>query len=84
MHRDLCGGRPSLCDAMKPTKGADLLKYLRKVQFKGKLSNRKVKFTGTFTNYELVCAKEAKREGSKTNKLISIYISNSPKQIQND
>lgn len=36
MHRDLCGGRPSLCDAMKPTKGADLLKYLRKVEFKGK------------------------------------------------
>ncbi|TMW50278.1 hypothetical protein DOY81_004630 [Sarcophaga bullata] len=35
MHRDLCGGRPSLCDAMKPTKGADLLKYLRKVQFQG-------------------------------------------------
>ncbi|KAM8713410.1 hypothetical protein ACLKA7_013687 [Drosophila subpalustris] len=35
MHRDLCGGRPSLCDAMKPTKGADLLKYLRKVEFKG-------------------------------------------------
>ncbi|XP_053964371.1 metabotropic glutamate receptor 2 [Anastrepha ludens] len=35
MHRDLCGGQPSLCDAMKPTKGADLLKYLRKVQFQG-------------------------------------------------
>ncbi|XP_055853486.1 metabotropic glutamate receptor 2 isoform X1 [Episyrphus balteatus] len=35
MHRDLCGGRPSLCEAMKPTKGADLLKYLRKVQFQG-------------------------------------------------
>ncbi|XP_054089113.1 metabotropic glutamate receptor 2 isoform X2 [Zeugodacus cucurbitae] len=35
MHRDLCGGRPSLCDAMRPTKGADLLKYLRKVQFQG-------------------------------------------------
>uniref|UniRef100_A0A1B0AKZ4 Receptor ligand binding region domain-containing protein n=1 Tax=Glossina palpalis gambiensis TaxID=67801 RepID=A0A1B0AKZ4_9MUSC len=36
MHRDLCGGRPSLCEAMKPTKGGDLLKYLRKVQFEGK------------------------------------------------
>ncbi|XP_054739589.1 metabotropic glutamate receptor 2 [Anastrepha obliqua] len=35
MHRDLCGGQPSLCDAMKPTKGADLLKYLRKVEFQG-------------------------------------------------
>ncbi|XP_046866134.1 metabotropic glutamate receptor 2 isoform X2 [Drosophila willistoni] len=35
MHHDLCGDRPSLCDAMKPTKGADLLKYLRKVKFEG-------------------------------------------------
>lgn len=35
MHRDLCAGQPSLCDAMKPTKGADLLKYLRKVEFQG-------------------------------------------------
>ncbi|XP_067627250.1 metabotropic glutamate receptor 2 [Eurosta solidaginis] len=35
MHRDLCGGRPSLCEAMRPTKGSDLLKYLRKVQFQG-------------------------------------------------
>ncbi|XP_032292728.2 metabotropic glutamate receptor 2 isoform X2 [Drosophila virilis] len=45
MHRDLCGGRPSLCDAMKPTKGADLLKYLRKVQFKG-LSGDDFRFDG--------------------------------------
>lgn len=36
MHKHLCGGRPSLCDAMKPTKGADLLKYLRQVKFQGK------------------------------------------------
>lgn len=35
MHRDLCSGRPGLCDAMKPTKGSDLLKYLRKVEFQG-------------------------------------------------
>lgn len=35
MHHDLCGGGPSLCEAMKPTKGADLLKYLRKVEFEG-------------------------------------------------
>ncbi|KAJ6646907.1 Metabotropic glutamate receptor 6, partial [Pseudolycoriella hygida] len=33
MHKALCKGRPGLCDAMKPTKGADLLKYLRKVDF---------------------------------------------------
>ncbi|XP_075167439.1 mangetout [Haematobia irritans] len=35
MHRELCGGKPSLCDAMKPTKGADLLRFLRKVEFEG-------------------------------------------------
>ncbi|XP_050327469.1 metabotropic glutamate receptor 2-like isoform X2 [Bactrocera neohumeralis] len=45
MHRDLCGGRPSLCDAMRPTKGADLLKYLRKVQFQG-LSGDHFRFDG--------------------------------------
>lgn len=37
MHKELCRGRPGLCDQMKPTKGADLLKYLRKVDFKGEL-----------------------------------------------
>lgn len=36
MHDDLCHGEPGLCDAMKPTKGTELLKYLRKVEFKGK------------------------------------------------
>lgn len=36
MHKDLCRGRPGLCDAMKPTKGAELLKYLRNVEFEGK------------------------------------------------
>lgn len=35
MHKELCGGRSGLCDAMRPTRGADLLKYLRKVEFKG-------------------------------------------------
>ncbi|XP_063708761.1 metabotropic glutamate receptor 2 [Culicoides brevitarsis] len=35
MHQELCGGKPGLCDAMKPTKGSDLLKFLRKVQFEG-------------------------------------------------
>ncbi|KAL5285744.1 GPRMGL5 family protein [Megaselia abdita] len=35
MHENLCGGRSSLCAAMKPTKGADLLKYLRQVKFQG-------------------------------------------------
>lgn len=36
MHKDLCRGMSGLCDAMRPTKGADLLKYLRKVNFTGK------------------------------------------------
>ncbi|XP_045475410.1 metabotropic glutamate receptor 2-like isoform X2 [Harmonia axyridis] len=35
MHAELCNGKPGLCDAMKPTKGAELLKYLRKVEFEG-------------------------------------------------
>jgi metabotropic X receptor len=35
MHNDLCGGSPGLCEAMKPTKGSELLKYLRQVKFKG-------------------------------------------------
>ncbi|XP_076388894.1 metabotropic glutamate receptor B isoform X2 [Megachile rotundata] len=43
MHRDLCHGKPGLCDAMKPTKGTELLKYLRKVDFEG-LSGDKFKF----------------------------------------
>lgn len=36
MHKDLCKGRPGLCEAMKPTQGAELLKYLRNVEFQGK------------------------------------------------
>lgn len=36
MHHTLCEGKPGLCDAMKPTKGTELLKYLRKVSFEGK------------------------------------------------
>ncbi|KAK0091090.1 hypothetical protein PV326_003771 [Microctonus aethiopoides] len=35
MHADLCHGKAGLCDAMKPTKGTELLKYLRKVEFQG-------------------------------------------------
>ncbi|XP_060527714.1 metabotropic glutamate receptor 2-like isoform X2 [Cylas formicarius] len=35
MHDDLCNGRAGLCDEMKPTKGPELLKYLRKVHFEG-------------------------------------------------
>ncbi|XP_046679487.1 metabotropic glutamate receptor 4-like [Homalodisca vitripennis] len=43
MHRAVCKGRPGLCDAMKPTKGPELLKYLRTVNFKG-LSGDKFRF----------------------------------------
>ncbi|XP_057336745.1 metabotropic glutamate receptor 2-like isoform X2 [Microplitis mediator] len=43
MHDDLCHGELGLCDAMKPTKGTELLKYLRKVEFKG-LSGDKFHF----------------------------------------
>jgi Receptor family ligand binding region. len=35
MHADLCQGKVGLCDAMRPTKGPELLKYLRKVSFQG-------------------------------------------------
>ncbi|CAH4028607.1 unnamed protein product [Pieris brassicae] len=35
MHKDLCGGRPGLCEAMRPVNGPTLLRYLRQVQFTG-------------------------------------------------
>ncbi|XP_043269518.1 metabotropic glutamate receptor 2-like isoform X2 [Venturia canescens] len=35
MHSVLCHGKPGLCDAMKPTKGIELLNYLRNVEFNG-------------------------------------------------
>lgn len=35
MHKDLCRGQPGLCEAMKPTKGPELLKFLKKVDFEG-------------------------------------------------
>lgn len=37
MHAAVCGGRAGLCDAMRPASGADLLRYLRKVNFVGEL-----------------------------------------------
>lgn len=40
MHKDLCRGVSGLCDAMRPTKGADLLRYLRKVNFTGLSGDR--------------------------------------------
>lgn len=38
MHKDLCGSKPGLCEAMRPIKGTDLLQYLRTVEFKGKFN----------------------------------------------
>lgn len=35
MHQELCDGRAGLCEAMRPTKGSELLKYLRNVKFQG-------------------------------------------------
>ncbi|XP_072948843.1 metabotropic glutamate receptor 2-like [Epargyreus clarus] len=35
MHNDLCGGKPGLCEAMRPTSGPTLLRYLRQVRFTG-------------------------------------------------
>lgn len=35
MHNDSCGNISGLCDEMKPTKGEQLLDYLRKVEFDG-------------------------------------------------
>ncbi|KAI5639157.1 receptor family ligand binding region domain-containing protein [Phthorimaea operculella] len=35
MHRELCGGAPGLCEAMRPASGATLLRYLRRVRFVG-------------------------------------------------
>ncbi|CAG9859138.1 unnamed protein product [Phyllotreta striolata] len=40
MHRDHCHGTTGLCDAMKPTNGTELLRYLRKVDFIGLSGDR--------------------------------------------
>ncbi|XP_057668815.1 metabotropic glutamate receptor 2 isoform X2 [Diorhabda carinulata] len=40
MHKDHCHGFPGLCEAMKPTNGTELLKYLRKVDFQGLSGDR--------------------------------------------
>uniref|UniRef100_A0A8D9BA63 Metabotropic glutamate receptor n=1 Tax=Cacopsylla melanoneura TaxID=428564 RepID=A0A8D9BA63_9HEMI len=43
MHAELCHGKIGLCESMRPTKGPELLKYLRKVSFQG-LSGDHFKF----------------------------------------
>ena len=35
MHKKLCQGKKGLCDAMRPTKGTELLQYLKNVEFEG-------------------------------------------------
>ncbi|KAG6464179.1 hypothetical protein O3G_MSEX014338, partial [Manduca sexta] len=45
MHADLCGGKPGLCEAMRPASGATLLRYLRQVRFIG-LSGDEFHFDG--------------------------------------
>ena len=35
MHKELCNGKAGLCEAMKPIKGTELLKFLRRVTFEG-------------------------------------------------
>lgn len=35
MHLTLCKGRAGICGDMSPTKGPDLLRYLRRVNFTG-------------------------------------------------
>ncbi|XP_061383985.1 metabotropic glutamate receptor 2-like [Danaus plexippus] len=35
MHLSVCGGKVGLCDTMRPASGAELLRYLRKVNFTG-------------------------------------------------
>jgi len=37
MHRVRCEGKPGLCEKMNPVDGTDLLDYLKKVQFHGKI-----------------------------------------------
>ena len=46
MHQDLCKNERSLCDAMRPIDGTELLKYLKTIEFTN-LSNDSFKFTDT-------------------------------------
>lgn len=49
MHSEYCGPEHvGLCDAMKPVKGPELLKYLRKVSFKGESSESTIFYTPDF------------------------------------
>uniref|UniRef100_A0A8D8HVL6 Metabotropic glutamate receptor 8 n=2 Tax=Culex pipiens TaxID=7175 RepID=A0A8D8HVL6_CULPI len=40
MHSELCHGKPGICKSMNPTRGAELLKYLRKADFVGLSGDR--------------------------------------------
>ncbi|CAH1638005.1 unnamed protein product [Spodoptera littoralis] len=63
MHAAVCGGRPGLCDAMRPASGADLLRYLRKVNFTG-LTGDQFHFDGNGdgpARYNILHFKQVKR-----------------------
>lgn len=53
MHKELCNGKPGLCSALKPIKGTELLKYLRKIKFTGEFS--KLYFCKTDFTMKTVC-----------------------------
>lgn len=55
MHKDHCNGMTGLCDAMKPTNGTELLKYLRKVDFKGKHAHKINTYNIYLSNYSGLC-----------------------------
>ena len=40
MHAKVCEGQFGLCQKMIPVDGSELLKYLRKVEFTGKLQHQ--------------------------------------------
>lgn len=72
MHKDLCRGSSGLCDAMRPTKGADLLKYLRKVNFTGTclywwMERGRAKAKEDKTTVKSCAREERKREKGETN-----------------
>ncbi|GBP82427.1 Metabotropic glutamate receptor 4 [Eumeta japonica] len=63
MHYEVCGGRPGLCDAMRPASGPDLLRYLRKVKFTG-LSGDEFRFDANGdgpTRYNILHFKQVSR-----------------------
>lgn len=44
MHKDLCGGKPGMCDAMRKLKREVFLNYIRNVSFPDSTSNETIRF----------------------------------------